>query len=95
MSSVFWLGDTAVLGLGSRSHTSRNLERTRECVINLPSAAMVDQVTSIHPMNVGDAERDGNTILYEVRVTRVLVHESIRPRGFGTASIPTPGTRSS
>lgn len=138
MSSVFWLGDTAVLGLGSRSHTSKNLERTRECVVNLPSDALVDQVnrlalttgaypvaqgkqgmgyrhvydkfersgftpmpsstvnplrvaecpvnlegvvTSIHPMNEGDVDREGNTILYEVRVTRVLVHEQLRLPG--------------
>lgn len=45
MSSVFWLGRTAVLGMGTRSQTARNLQATGECVINLPSvdlAAAVD-----------------------------------------------------
>jgi flavin reductase (DIM6/NTAB) family NADH-FMN oxidoreductase RutF len=44
MSSVFWLGHTAVLGLGARSQTARNLRETAECVINLPSA---DQVVAV------------------------------------------------
>ena len=41
MSSVWWLGWSCMLGLGSMGQTSDNLIRTRECVINLPS---VDQV---------------------------------------------------
>ncbi len=44
MSSIFWLGHTAVLGLGSSSRTAANLLRTGECVINLPSADQVDVV---------------------------------------------------
>jgi flavin reductase (DIM6/NTAB) family NADH-FMN oxidoreductase RutF len=41
---VWWLGWSAMLGLGSMGKTSENLIRTRECVINLPSA---DQVTHV------------------------------------------------
>jgi flavin reductase (DIM6/NTAB) family NADH-FMN oxidoreductase RutF len=33
-----------MLGLGQMSQTSANLVRTRECVINLPSASLVSQV---------------------------------------------------
>jgi flavin reductase (DIM6/NTAB) family NADH-FMN oxidoreductase RutF len=44
MSSVWWLGHAAVLGLGRRSQTSANLEREREVVINLPSQHQVDAV---------------------------------------------------
>jgi len=44
MSSCWWLGWTAMLGLGSMGQTSDNLIRTRECVINLPS---VDQVAAV------------------------------------------------
>lgn len=44
MSSVWWLGWSAMLGLGRMGQTSENLERTRECVINLPSADMVSHV---------------------------------------------------
>ncbi|WP_062202803.1 flavin reductase family protein [Demequina salsinemoris] len=44
MSSVFWLGSTAVLGMGGRSLTARNLVDTGECVLNLPSAAQVAAV---------------------------------------------------
>src|SRR5579864_6725826 len=44
MSSCWWLGWSAMLGLGSMGQTSENLIRTRECVINLPSQ---DQVTNV------------------------------------------------
>lgn len=44
MSSVFWLGKTAILGMGGRSQTARNLLATGECVLNLPSVDQVDAV---------------------------------------------------
>jgi len=44
MSSVFWLGWRAVLGLASASQTAQNLLRHPEVVINLPSAGMADIV---------------------------------------------------
>lgn len=44
MSSVWWLGWSCMLGLGQMGQTSDNLLRTRECVINLPSADMVSHV---------------------------------------------------
>lgn len=37
MSSAFWLGWRCMLGLAMSSKTPRNLLRTRECVLNLPS----------------------------------------------------------
>ncbi|MEV1007730.1 flavin reductase family protein [Streptomyces sp. NPDC049881] len=43
-SSVFWLGRRAVLGIGARSATARNLLRTGECVLNLPSDDLVSAV---------------------------------------------------
>ena len=47
MSSAFWLGHTGVLGMGTRSQTFRNLADTGECVLNLPSDALVAQVNSL------------------------------------------------
>ncbi|MEO3796590.1 flavin reductase family protein [Nonomuraea sp. B10E15] len=44
MSSAFWLGWRAVLGLAVRSKTSQNLLRTGECVLNLPSDALAPAV---------------------------------------------------
>src|SRR5579859_2333631 len=44
MSSAWWLGWTCMLGLGQMGQTSDNLIRTRECVINLPSDALVSNV---------------------------------------------------
>ncbi|HEY8026202.1 MAG TPA: flavin reductase family protein [Burkholderiaceae bacterium] len=47
MSSVFWLGWRAMLGLGASGQTAQNLKRSRECVLNLPSAAQVDGVNRL------------------------------------------------
>ena len=47
MSSVFWLGWRAMLGLGASGQTAQNLKRSRECVINLPSAGQVDGVNRL------------------------------------------------
>ncbi|MFG3708163.1 flavin reductase family protein [Micromonospora sp. NPDC047670] len=47
MSSAWWLGQQAMLGLGNSGRTTANLLRERECVLNLPSSAMVDAVDRI------------------------------------------------
>lgn len=44
MSSAWWLRNYCVLGMGKASQTYQNLMRERECVINLPSDAMVAAV---------------------------------------------------
>jgi flavin reductase (DIM6/NTAB) family NADH-FMN oxidoreductase RutF len=45
MSSAWWLGRSAMLGFGSRSHTPANILRTGEAVLNLPS---VEQVAAVN-----------------------------------------------
>lgn len=47
ISSVFWLGRTATLGFGLASHTLTNLQRTGECVLNLPGARQVTAVDRV------------------------------------------------
>lgn len=44
ISSAFWLGHTATLGLGLSSHSLANLQRTGECVLNLPGPEQVSAV---------------------------------------------------
>ena len=44
MSSAWWLDQSCMLGMGSRSKTVENLLRERECVLNLPSADLVHAV---------------------------------------------------
>jgi flavin reductase (DIM6/NTAB) family NADH-FMN oxidoreductase RutF len=44
MSSAWWLGQNAMLGLGAGSRTTQNLLRTGEAVLNLASTDLVDHV---------------------------------------------------
>lgn len=63
ISSAFWLGWRAVLGVGTKSQTARNLLRTGEAVLNLPSddlAAAVDRLaltTGADPVPASKARR--------------------------------------
>ncbi|MGN6427840.1 flavin reductase family protein [uncultured Leifsonia sp.] len=44
MSSAWWLGDSAMLGLGTSSRTTQNILRTGSCVLNLAPSSLVDHV---------------------------------------------------
>jgi len=56
MSSAWWLGQSAMLGMSARSQTVANLRRDPHCVLNLPSADLVGAVdrlallTGRHPV---------------------------------------------
>lgn len=49
MSSAWALGDRVILGLDVDGQCARNLERTRECVINLPDGSLWRNVERIAP----------------------------------------------
>ncbi len=44
MSSAWWLGRSCMVGFGARSLTPQNIQRTGECVLNLPSVSEVAAV---------------------------------------------------
>jgi flavin reductase (DIM6/NTAB) family NADH-FMN oxidoreductase RutF len=54
MSSVWALGYTIVMGWESTAHTLANLERERECVLNLPDDTLVEQVETLAPLTGND-----------------------------------------
>lgn len=47
MSSAWWVGWRCMLGLASNSKSTENMIRTGECVLNLPSADLVDAVNHL------------------------------------------------
>ncbi|WP_329585972.1 flavin reductase family protein [Kitasatospora sp. NBC_01250] len=67
ISSAFWLGQSGMIGMGNGSQTVANLLRERECVLNLPSASMVDAVDRI-------ALTTGNPVVEEYRVQQGYRH---------------------
>lgn len=54
MSSAWWLGWNCMLGLGAKGHTAQNLLREKECVINLPSDALVTKVNRLAKLTGSD-----------------------------------------
>ena len=54
MSSAWWLGWNCMLGLGAKGHTAQNLLRERECVLNLPTAAMAGAVDRLARLTGSD-----------------------------------------
>lgn len=47
MSSVFWLGWRCMIGLSAFSKTTENIQRTKQCVLNLPSVNEVSAVNKL------------------------------------------------
>jgi flavin reductase (DIM6/NTAB) family NADH-FMN oxidoreductase RutF len=54
MSSAWWLGWRCMLGFGARSKTPQNMQRTGECVLNLPSADMAADVNKLARLTGSD-----------------------------------------
>ncbi|OLS24231.1 MAG: hypothetical protein HeimC3_21300 [Candidatus Heimdallarchaeota archaeon LC_3] len=47
MSSAWWLGKSCMLGMSTRSKTVENMKRHPECVLNLPSPDLVENVNRL------------------------------------------------
>ncbi|MCL6452128.1 MAG: flavin reductase family protein [Alicyclobacillus sp.] len=47
MSSAWWLNESCMLGMSTRSQTVQNVLRERECVLNLPSVDLVGAVNRL------------------------------------------------
>jgi len=82
MSSAWWLGWRAVLGFGASSKTPQNMIRTRECVLNLPSA---DQVAAVNRL----ARLTGSNPVPDGKLRKGYRHEADK---FGAAG-PAPRRR--
>ncbi|HEV2594211.1 MAG TPA: flavin reductase family protein [Sphingomicrobium sp.] len=81
MSSAFWLGWRCMLGLGASSKTPKNMQRTRECVLNLPSVDMVGAVNRL-------ALTTGSNPVPELKVRRGYRHVPNKFAIAGLTAIP-------
>lgn len=81
MSSVFWLGWRAVLGLSAASQTARNLIETGEVVINLPSCGMASHVDAL-------ALTTGSDPVPPYKAARGYRHEADKFARAGLSPIP-------
>ena len=77
MSSAWWLGWRAVLGFGASSKAPQNMARTRQCVLNLPSADMVAAVNRL-------ARLTGSNPVPEGKLRKGYRHEADK---FGAAGL--------
>ena len=59
ISSAFWLGWRAMIGISAFSKTTENLLRTGECTLNLPSVDEVDAVNRLALITGSDPVPDG------------------------------------
>lgn len=77
MSSAWWVGDTAVLGLSANSQTVKNLRERPACVLNLADPTMVDAVDRL-------ALLTGRPDVPEYKLARGYSYE---PDKFGAAGL--------
>lgn len=54
MSSAWWLGWSCMLGFDASSKTVQNLERTTECVLNLPSSDLAAKINALARLTGSD-----------------------------------------
>jgi flavin reductase (DIM6/NTAB) family NADH-FMN oxidoreductase RutF len=86
MSSAFWLGDRCILGLDASSQTPKNLLRTGQCVLNLPSDDMTRAVNKL-------AKTTGTKELPAPKLNRGYTYEKDK---FGVAGLtPEPSSKCS
>jgi flavin reductase (DIM6/NTAB) family NADH-FMN oxidoreductase RutF len=86
MSSAWWLGRSALLGFGARSHTPANILRTRECVLNLPS---IDQVAAVNRL----ARTTGSSPVPPHKVSMGYRHEKDKFRVAGLTAVESEAVR--
>ena len=95
MSSAWWVGWRCMLGLARNSKTTENMIRSGECVLNLPSAALVGAVdrlartTGSDPVPPGKAMRGYRHDQRQVRALRP--DAGARRNGGRTARAGMPG----
>ncbi|ANY76067.1 flavin reductase [Paenibacillus ihbetae] len=77
MSSAWWLNQSCMLGMSSKSQTVQNLIRERECVLNLPS---IDLVAAINRLTL----LTGRNPVPESKAKRGYQHEADK---FGVAGL--------
>lgn len=86
MSSAFWLGRRAVLGIGSKSQTALNLERHPELVMNLISPDLVPHIDRL-------ALTTGRTDVPRWKADAGYVHEPDKFRAAGLTAAPSATVR--
>jgi flavin reductase (DIM6/NTAB) family NADH-FMN oxidoreductase RutF len=77
MSSAWWLNQSCMLGLSSKSQTVQNLIREQECVLNLPSIDLIPAVDRLTLLT-------GRNPVPESKAMRGYQHEADK---FGIAGI--------
>ena len=88
ISSIFWLGWRAVIGISAYSQTTRNLLRTGECTLNLPSVREVDAVNRLALTTGTDPVPEGKRLRgyrYEPRKFEIA---GLTPRAAGLVEAP-------
>lgn len=81
MSSAFWLGWRCMLGLDAGAKTPQNMIRTKECVLNLPSADGVEAVNRL-------ARLTGANPVPERKVRRGYTYEKRKFEVAGLTAVP-------
>ncbi|WP_010503330.1 flavin reductase family protein [Paenibacillus elgii] len=77
MSSAWWLNQSCMLGLSSKSQTVQNLIRERECVLNLPSIDLIPAIDRLTLLT-------GRNPVPESKAMRGYKHEADK---FGVAGL--------
>lgn len=88
MSSIFWLGHNCMIGLETGSQTTRNIQRTGTCTLNLASDDMKDAVNALARTTGSCPVSEGKAARGYKYVQDKFAHASLTPLPSSTSSTP-------
>jgi len=83
ISSVWWLGWSCMIGIDATSHTTKNLKRSGQCVLNLASAELAQQVNALALLTGSEDIPLHKKMLGYKNVKDKFVHAGLTPQAAG------------
>jgi len=80
ISSVWWLGWSCMIGIDATSHTTKNLKRNGQCVLNLASGDLAEQVNALALLTGSKEIPLHKKILGYKSVKDKFVHSGLTPQ---------------
>jgi flavin reductase (DIM6/NTAB) family NADH-FMN oxidoreductase RutF len=88
ISSAWWLAHRCMIGLSASSHTTKNLLRTKHCVLNLPTDGMTSHINALARTTGSDPVSEWKTQAGYVHIKDKFQHAGLTPQASDLIAAP-------
>jgi flavin reductase (DIM6/NTAB) family NADH-FMN oxidoreductase RutF len=88
ISSAWWLAHRCMIGMDASSHTTKNLLRTKRCVINLPTDSMTPHINALARTTGSDPVSEWKTKAGYASVKDKFKHAVLTPQSSDLVAPP-------